>query len=174
MKKSAPSVLLAAMLGTSGFALAQAPPSPPMTRAEVKSQATPIKAGTDGGAAPVPAIVPAPPSPPTARADVKAQAPPVKSGDDGGSGAAVAQKPAPGDKTRTRAEVKSEINVNAIKSGNMSGDALKAAGVSPPTTAAERKAKRAERKAAAKAKAEAKAMTKPGAGAAAVTEGKAQ
>ena len=98
----------------------------------------------------------------------------MKSGDEGGSGAAMVKKPAPGDQTRTRAEVRSEINVNAIKAGGMSGEAVKAGGFSPPATAAELKAQRAERKADAKAKREAKEMTKSGAGTAPMAEGKGQ
>lgn len=174
MKKSTQSALLATMLAAAGFASAQAPPGPPMTRAEVKAQATPIKSGTDGGAMPAPSAVAVPPGPPMTRAEVKAQATPMKSGNDGGAGAVVAKKPAPGDKTKTRAEVNSEINVNAIKAGGMSGEAVKAGGVSSPASAAELKAKRAERKAAAKARREARQMNKTGAGTAPMVDGKAQ
>ena len=166
MKKSTQSVLLAAMLATAGFASAQAPASSPLTRAEVKAQATPIKAGDDGGEGPSAAEKAARGPMDKSRAEVKAQATPMKAGIDGGEGpsaADLATKPAPGDKTRTRAEVRSEININAIKQDALSADRLKAAGVSPPATAAERKAKR-----------EAKAMAKPSAGAAPMTEGKAQ
>ena len=71
MNKSTLSLLLAAMMATSGFAIAQ----------------TPMKAGTDGGSGPSAAEKAAPGNMPNARADVKAQAAPMKAGIQGGSGA---------------------------------------------------------------------------------------
>ena len=80
----------------------------------------------------------------------------VKSGTQGGAGPA----PAAGMSTTTRAEVKSEINPNVNKSGTDGGSAA-SPGANPGTknagskmTAAERKAKRDERRAARKAKCE--------------------
>ena len=178
MNKSRLSTILASMLVTAGFAAAQT--SAPATRAEVKSQATPMKAGNDGGEVPVPAVVPVPPSPPTSRAEVKSQATPMKAGVDGGEGpvrgaAAGSSGDVP---PNTRAAVKAQINTTDIKSGNDAGSgatpadnpSTKNTGVSAATTA-ERKAKREERNAMAKAKREAKASA---AGAEPMKDGKSQ
>lgn len=138
MKKSTLSVLLVAMMATSGFVAAQtsapstdakagtqggsgpsaaekaAPGSMPNSRAEVKSEATPMKSGTQGGAGPVTGAPVG--SAGTTRADVKAGATPMKSGIQGGSG------PSP------------DANMNTQNSG------------AKASTSAERKARRAERR----------------------------
>ena len=170
MNKSRLSTILASLLVTAGFAAAQT--SAPATRAEVKAQATPMKAGTDGGEAPVPTVVPVSPSPPTSRAEVKSQATPMKAGTDGGEGPVRgATAGSSGDvPPNTRAAVKAQVNTTTIKSGNDGGSAATPAD-NPSTkntgasasTSAERKARRDERRAAAKAKKEAKASATTGA-----------
>ncbi|WP_421953631.1 hypothetical protein [Polaromonas sp.] len=139
MNKSTMSILLAAMMAASGVASAQA---------------NDVKSGTQGGEGPAPAAGMSN----TTRAEVKAQIPANanKSGTQGGEGPMAA----PGVSTTTRAEVKSEINPNANKSGIQGGSAT-SPGANPNTknvgskmTAAERKAKRDERRAARKAKRE--------------------
>lgn len=90
-----------------------------------------------------------------------AQTADVKSGTQGGSGPA----PAVGMSNTTRAEVKSEISPNANKSGIQGGSAASpdananTKNVGSKMTAAERKAKRDERRAARKAKREERAAS---------------
>ena len=87
MNKSTKSLLLVAMMAVSGFAAAQpAAPDVPKSRAEVKSQATPMKAGTDGGEGPSTAEKAAPGAMAKSRAEVKSGATPMKAGTDGGEG----------------------------------------------------------------------------------------
>ena len=87
MNKSTKSLLLVAMMAVSGFAAAQAPaPDVPKSRAEVKSQATPMKAGTDGGEGPSAAEKAARGPTDKSRAEVKSGATPMKAGTDGGEG----------------------------------------------------------------------------------------
>ena len=94
MIKSTKSLLLVAMMAVSGLATAQpAAPDVPKSRAEVKSQTTPQKAGTDGGEGPSAAEKAKPGSMPNTRADVKAQTTPEKSGIQGGEGATKAANP---------------------------------------------------------------------------------
>ena len=75
MKTSNLSILMAALLATSGFALAQQP--------------NPAKAGTDGGSGPTANEKAAPGAMPATRAEVKSgiNVDATKSGTDGGSGA---------------------------------------------------------------------------------------
>lgn len=165
MNKSTLSLLLAAMMATSGFAVAQtgvkagtdggsgpsaaekaAPGNMPNTRAEVKSEIVPQKSGTQGGEGPIRGAAAGSSGdvPANTRADVKAQAKPMKSGIQGGSGASPDANP------------------------NTANASAKAS-----TTSAERKAARAERKAARKAKRDA-AMASSAKPAVGQTEGKAQ
>ena len=140
MKTTILSLLMAALLATSGFAFAQP---------------NPAKAGTDGGSGPTAAEKAAPGAMPATRAEVKSgiSAEATKSGTDGGSGPTTADKAkaATGTMPATRAEVKSGINVDATKSGTDGGSgatpgaATKAGAMA--STSAERKAKRDERKA---------------------------
>ena len=89
MNKSTKSLLLVAMIAVSGFATAQpAAPDVPKSRAEVKSQATPMKAGTDGGEGPSSAEKAARGSMDKSRAEVKSGTTPMKAGTDGGAGPA--------------------------------------------------------------------------------------
>ena len=87
MNKSTKSLLLVAMMAVSGFAVAQAAASDvPNSRAAVKAQATPQKAGTDGGEGPSAAEKGAPGAMAKSRAEVKSGATPMKAGTDGGEG----------------------------------------------------------------------------------------
>ena len=103
MKKSTLSLLLATMMATSGFAVAQ----------------TGVKAGTDGGAGPTAAEKAAPGNMPNSRAAVKSEITPQKSGTQGGSGPSAAEKAAPGNMPNTRADVKAQIR--PMKSGTQGG-----------------------------------------------------
>ena len=104
MNKSTKSLfLLAAMMAVSGLATAQsAVPDVPKSRAEVKSQATPMKAGTDGGEGPSAAEKAARGPMDKSRAEVKSGATPMKAGTDGGEG------PVANSKKMTAAERRAE------------------------------------------------------------------
>ena len=142
MNKLTTSILLAAMLASSGFVMAQ----------------NDVKSGTQGGSGPKPMNS----TSETTRAEVKSQIDPSvnKSGTQGGAGP---ERGAPtgssGDvMPNTRADVKAQINTNTTKSGIQGGSGSSPA-ANPNTanagarsTSAERQAKRAERKAARKAK----------------------
>ncbi len=154
MNKSTMSILLAAMMASSGLAVAQT---------------ADIKSGTQGGSGPAPAVTAAPGNMPNTRAEVKAQINPadIKSGTQGGAaperGAAAGSS---GDvQPNTRAGVKAQVNTNDIKSGTQGGATASPGGNAVSqnaagTTSAERKAKRADRKAARKAKHKARNDTK--------------
>ena len=140
MNKSMTSILLAAMLASSGFAMAQSD----------------VKAGTQGGSGPKPMNS----TSETTRAEVKSQIDPAanKSGTQGGAGP---ERGAPtgssGDvMPNTRADVKAQINTNTTKSGIQGGSGATPSAnpntANAGTTSAERQAKRAERRAARKAK----------------------
>lgn len=115
MNKSAKSLLLAAMMGVAGFAVAQ--PSAPTND---------VKSGTQGGSGPSAAEKAAPSNMPASRAEVRSQATPMTSGTQGGSGPSAAEKAAPGNMPASRAEVKSEAT--PMKSGIQGGS-----GASPST-----------------------------------------
>ena len=78
MSKLTKSLLLVAMMASSGFAAAQAAP--------------PVKSGTDGGEGPSAQEKAKPGSMAPSRAEVKSEAAPMKSGVDGGSGSAASTK----------------------------------------------------------------------------------
>ena len=162
MTPSTMSILLAAMLATSGFAVAQ----------------TDVKAGTQGGSGPAPMTS----GSATTRAEVKAQANPndLSSGTQGGAGP---ERGAPtgssGDvPPNTRADVKAQINNNANKSGIQGGSGAtpsanpNTANTGTGMTSAERRAQRAERKAMRKAQRDTK-MGTTNAGASTATSGNA-
>ena len=115
MNKSAKSLLLAAMMAVSGFAVAQ--PSAPTND---------VKSGTQGGSGPSASEKAAPGGMPASRAEVKSQAEPMKSGTQGGSGPSANEKAAPGNMPASRAEVKSQAE--PMKSGIQGGS-----GASPST-----------------------------------------
>lgn len=148
MNKSTLSILMAAMLATSGF---------------VAAQTAPAMAGTQGGSGPSPAQTAAPGNMPNTRAEVKAQinTGEAKAGTQGGSGPSPAQTAAPGNMPNSRADVKAEAATGKGVAGIQGGSAASPAD-NPntknlnKTTSAERQAKRAERKAMAKSKREAK------------------
>jgi hypothetical protein len=148
MNKATLSILMAALLATSGFAAAQNAPA---------------MAGTMGGSGPSPAQTAAPGNMPNTRAEVKAQigTGEAKAGTQGGSGPSPAQTAAPGNNPNLRADVKADAMKNKATAGIGGGEAATPS-ENPNTknlgtsTAAERKAKRDERKAMAKAKREAK------------------
>ena len=149
MNKSTLSILMAAMLATSGFATAQTPPA---------------MVGTQGGSGPSPAQTAAPGNMPNTRAEVKSQinTGEAKAGTQGGSGPSAAQTAAPGSMPNARADVKAEIPAGKATAGIQGGSAASPATNMNTknlntTTTAERLAKRDERKARAKAKREAKA-----------------
>ena len=149
MNKSTRSILMAAMLATSGFASAQTSPSP---------------AATQGGSGPSAAEKAAPSNMPNTRAEVKSQ---ISAGDtkaaatQGGSGPTPAQAAAQGGMPNARADVKAEAAAGKGAAGIQGGSAASPATNMntknlSTTTSAERQAKRDERKARAKAKREAK------------------
>lgn len=153
MNKSTASILLAAMLASSGFAMAQ----------------NDVKSGTQGGSGPAPTKS----TSNTTRAEVKSEIDPAanKSGTQGGAGP---ERGAPSGSSgdvmpNTRADVKAQINTNTTKSGIQGGSGStpsanpNTANAGASSTSAERQAKRAERKAARKARADAK-MNGTGAG----------
>lgn len=148
MNKSTLSILMAAMLATSGFASAQSAPA---------------MAGTQGGSGPSAAEKAAPGNMPNTRAEVKAQigTGEAKAGTQGGSGPSPAQTAAPGNMPNARADVKAETAAGKGTAGIQGGSAASPATNMNTknlgtTTTAERQAKRDERKARAKAKREAK------------------
>lgn len=158
MNKSTLSILMAAMMATSGFAVAQSTPAMP---------------GTQGGSGPSAAEKAAPGNMPNTRAEVKSQigTGEAKAGTQGGSGPSPAQTAAPGNMPNSRADVKAEAVTGRATPGIQGGSAATPAdnmntkNLNKSTTA-ERKAKRDQRKAMAKSKREAKmsgntSMAKP-------------
>ena len=104
MNKSTLSILMAAMLASSGFAAAQTAPA---------------MAGTQGGSGPSPAQTAAPGNMPNTRAEVKAQigTGEAKAGTQGGSGPTAAQTAAPGNMPNARADVKADAAANKATGG---------------------------------------------------------
>ena len=164
MNKSTLSILMAALVATSGFASAQTPTTGPNTRADVKAQITPgdLKGGTASGEGPV-KNMPAADSggvPANSRAGVKAEVKPsdLKTSSEG----AVKETPASksGDMaSKTRADVKAEVkpgDLKISKEGAVTSDTSARSSAANSRAMADRKAKRAERKAAAKAKRDAR------------------
>ena len=145
MNKSTLSILMAAMLATSGFAAAQT--------------TAPAMAGTQGGSGPSPAQTAAPGNMPNTRAEVKAQigTGEAKAGTQGGSGPSAAQTAAPGNMPNARADVKADAAANKATAGIQGGSGaspqtnMNTKDLNSSTTSAERQAKRADRKARASA-----------------------
>ena len=155
MNKSTLSILMAALLATSGIAMAQNAPTQP------------AMAGTQGGSGPSPAQTAAPGNMPNTRADVKSQinTGEAKPGTQGGSGPSAAQTAAPGNMPNARADVKAEAASGRGTLGIGGGSAASPAdnmntkNLSGNITSAERKAKRDQRRAMAKSKREARGDT---------------
>lgn len=161
MHKSTTSLLLAALLAASGFAVAQ----------------NDVRSGTQGGSGPTSGANA------NTRADVNVQNDPAgnKSGTQGGAGP---ERGAPtgssGDvMPNSRADVKAQINVDANKSG-IQGGSGSTPSANPNTansntgmTAADRQAKRAERRAARKSRADGQ-MSGTNAGPVTATSGNAE
>ena len=163
MNKTTQSILLAAMLAASGFAVAQNPAAP-ATRADVKAQAptaeTERKAGTGEPIKPNTSGTMQGNTSGTTRADVKSQAPNAETERKAGTGEPI--KPNASGSTATqgntsgtsRADVKSEVGTEPRRLGT--GEVAKSGGTTASTTSAERKRMRDERRAMNKADRDAK------------------